>query len=130
MRVQARDASGWNFGQCVLLLLFLAFFPPASQWCAAETDAVPKRKLVNHTEVSYPSLARSMALASVVRVDAVVAPDHRENGEYQGRPSSPGASRHEHGPAMEVGEPSPHESHELVEIRFTPRSRTSISIGT
>jgi TonB family protein len=103
-----------------LLLLFLAFFPPASQWSAAQTDAAPKRKLVNHTEVSYPSLARSMALTGVVKVDALVAPDGsvKTVNIKGGHPVLAQAAMNT--VRQWKWEPSPHESHELVEIRFAP----------
>src|ERR1035438_5898251 len=56
-----------------VLLLVLALLTPLS--LAAQQEPTSKRKLVNHAAAPYPALARSMALAGVVKVEAVVNPD-------------------------------------------------------
>ncbi|MFZ0480621.1 MAG: energy transducer TonB [Terriglobales bacterium] len=109
-----------NVGRCISLVLPLACFLLTSAWSAAQTDAASKRKLLNRVPVSYPNLARSMALAGVVKVDAVVAPD----GSVKTVSIKGGHPVLAQAAITTVRqwkwEPSAHESHELVEIRFSP----------
>jgi TonB family protein len=53
----------------ILVALFIAPYSHSQQ------DASGKRRLVERSAASYPSLARSMGLLGTVRVEAVVSPD-------------------------------------------------------
>jgi|SRR5271165_3657171 len=83
-------------------------------------DSSAKRRIVEHSAPPYPPLARSMALAGAVKVEAQVAPDGSvKNVEIKGgHPVLAQAA------ANTVRrwrwEPAAHESHELVEIKFSP----------
>jgi len=79
-----------------------------------------KRKIVERATPAYPELARSMALQGIVKVDALVAPDGTVKGtEIKGghpvlAQAAINAVRHW------KWEPSAHESHEVVEVKFSP----------
>jgi TonB family protein len=79
-----------------------------------------KRKLLEHPAPPYPALARGMALEGVVKVDALVAPDGnvKDVNVIGGHPVLAQAA------AKAVRqwkwEPSAHESHELVQVKFSP----------
>jgi TonB family protein len=76
------------------------------------------RKIINHVDPQYPSLARSMNLQGKVRADVLVEP----NGSVKsveikgGHPllvqSAQSALREW------KWEPAPHETHEIVEVKF------------
>jgi TonB family protein len=78
------------------------------------------RKVVNKVMPQYPSLARSMNLQGVVRADVSVSP----NGTVKlievkgGHPVLVDAA--EHALRGWKWEPSAHETHESVELRFNP----------
>ncbi len=79
-----------------------------------------KRRLLERSIPAYPALARNMALEGVVKVDALVAPDGsvKTVAVKGGHPVLAQAA------ATAVKrwrwEPAGHDSHEVVEIRFTP----------
>ena len=102
----------------VVLLTICALLTPLSS--QAQQDSSSKRKLVNHAVAPYPALARPMALAGVVKVDAVVAPD----GSVKAVDVKGGHPVLAQAAANSVRqwkwEPASHESHELIEIRFSP----------
>jgi TonB family protein len=79
-----------------------------------------KRKLLEHPAPPYPALARGMALEGVVKVDALVAPD----GNVKDVNVIGGHSVLAQAAAKAVRqwkwEPSAHESHELVQVKFSP----------
>ncbi|HTR23030.1 MAG TPA: energy transducer TonB [Terriglobales bacterium] len=87
---------------------------------AQPQQSPPKRKILTHAAAAYPQLARHMALSGVVRIEALVAPD----GSVKmvdikgGHPVLAQAASNT--VRQWKWEPSPHESHELVEIRFSP----------
>ena len=68
----------------------------------------------------YPVLARHMALSGIVKVDAVVAPDGtvKTLDVKGGHPVLAQAAANTI--RQWKWEPAAHESHELVEIRFSP----------
>ena len=78
------------------------------------------RKLIARTAPQYPDLARSMALQGSVRVEALVAPD----GSVKSVEIKGGHPLLAQAAANTVRrwkwEASSHESHELVEVKFTP----------
>ncbi len=105
--------------------LFTFFFLAVSlllvlQHRSLSQQAAPARKLVSRTAAEYPPLARSMALQGVVKVDALVAPDGTVKSiEVKGghpvlAQAAANTVRHW------KWETAPHESHELVEVRFSP----------
>jgi TonB family protein len=83
-------------------------------------QSAPVRKLIGRTAAQYPELARSMALQGVVKVDALVAPD----GTVKSVEIKGGHPVLAQAAANTVRrwkwETAPHESHELVEVRFSP----------
>lgn len=83
-------------------------------------QAGPVRKLIGRTAAQYPDLARSMALQGVVKVDALVAPD----GTVKSVEIKGGHPVLAQAAANTVRrwkwEPASRESHELVEVKFSP----------
>ena len=120
METSEQAESGSPFQQRVFVILLFACFLLASVLSAAQKDTAVKRRLVNSTAPSYPTLARSMALAGVVKIDAIVAPD----GSVKTVDIKGGHPVLAQAAANTVRqwrwEPTAHESHELVEIRFAP----------
>ncbi len=78
------------------------------------------RKLVNQTTPAYPTLARSLALEGVVKVDALVKAD----GSVKTVDVKGGHPVLAQAAAKAVlswkWESAPRESHEVVEVRFSP----------
>ena len=114
-KAESRFASQrWAF-----VIFFLAIFLLAGVLCTAQKDP-PKRKILSSTPPSYPTLARTMALAGVVKVDALVAPD----GSVKAVDIKGGHPLLAQAAANTIRqwrwETTAHESHELVEIRFSP----------
>lgn len=99
----------------LLLAALLSIVPHSSQ-----AQEAGKRKIVERSAPVYPELARSMALQGIVKVDALVAPDGTVKGaEIKGghpvlAQAAINAVRHW------KWEPSAHESHEVVEVKFSP----------
>jgi TonB family protein len=81
-------------------------------------DAV--RKVVNKTPAQYPTLARSMNIHGVVKLEAVVEP----NGVVKSVEIKGGHPLLTQSAVTAVGhwkfEPAPHETRELIEIKFEP----------
>ena len=79
------------------------------------------RRVITRVAPEYPALAGSMRLQGTVRIDALVTPD--------GAPKSVDV-RGGH-PVLALAaqkavrqwrwEPAPHETHELIEIKFSPK---------
>jgi TonB family protein len=84
-------------------------------------DAAPKRRLVSRVIPLYPALARGMALAGTVRVEAVVLPD----GSVKTVDIKGGHPVLAQAAVIAVRkwrwEPAPRESREPVELKFDPR---------
>ena len=94
--------------------LFISTAPlPAQQ-------SLSTRRLLLRTAPAYPEIARTMALQGAVRVDALVGSDGsvKEVAIKGGHPvlaqAAANAVRHW------KWEASAHESHEVVEVKFTP----------
>jgi TonB family protein len=100
-------------------IFFSAIFLLASVFSTAQKDPA-KRKILNSAPPAYPTLARSMALSGVVKVDAFVAPD----GSVKAVDIKGGHPVLAQAAANSIRrwkwESTAHESHELVEIRFSP----------
>jgi len=102
-------------------IIFLAFsLLLVLQHRSLSQQSAPARKLILRTAAEYPPLARSMALQGVVKVDALVAPDGTVKSiEVKGghpvlAQAAANTVRHW------KWEQAPRESHELVEVRFSP----------
>ena len=105
---------------CLVLLAVLGTVFVTAPSSRAQQESTGKRKLVNRFAPPYPSLARSMALEGVVKVDALVAPD----GSVKAVEIKGGHPVLAQAAANAVRrwkwEPAAHESHELVEVKFSP----------
>ncbi len=104
-----------------LFKIFLAFsLLLVFQHRSLSQQSSPTRRLVSRTAAEYPPLARSMALQGVVKVDALVGAD----GTVKSLEIKGGHPVLAQAAANTVRrwkwEPSPHDSHELVEVRFSP----------
>jgi len=79
-----------------------------------------KRRILLRVTPPYPALARSMALEGIVKVEAVVAPDGSvttvaiKGGHPVLAQAAANAVRHWR------WESAAHESHEMVELKFSP----------
>lgn len=86
----------------------------------AQAQETGKRRVVDRASPAYPALARRMALEGVVKVDALVAQDGTvKSAEIKG--GSPVLTE----AALDAvrrwkWEPAARESHEIVEVKFTP----------
>jgi TonB family protein len=80
-----------------------------------------RRRVLSRAAPAYPELARRMSLQGVVKVDALVAPDGTvKTAEVKGghpllAPAAVDAV------LRWKWESAPHESHELVEVKFAPQ---------
>ena len=101
----------------VLVLAAMLFLHPVH---SHTQGAESVRRLLNRTAPAYPALARNLALEGVVKVDALVAPDGRvktvdvKGGHPVLAQAAANAVRNW------KWEPAPRESHELVEVKFSP----------
>ncbi len=107
-----------RFSTLLLLVLFSFLILLSHRSVSQESGSV--RKLIARTAARYPELARSMALQGVVKVDALVAPD----GTVKSVEIKGGHPVLAQAAANTVRawkwEPVARESHELVEVRFSP----------
>lgn len=78
------------------------------------------RKVLERTPAPYPALARTMALQGIVKVEVLVSPDGsvKETQIKGGHPVLAQAAVNS--VRRWKWEPAPHESHETVEVKFTP----------
>jgi TonB family protein len=104
----------WAFRAfAVAALLSLVAVPPQAQESG-------RRRLLSRAAPAYPELARRMSLQGVVKLDALVAPDGTvEAAEVKGghpvlAPAALEAVR------RWKWESAPHQSHEVVEVKFPP----------
>jgi len=99
----------------VLLAVMFALAP-----LSGHAQDAGKRRIVARVAPVYPELARNMGLEGVVKIDALVGPDGTvKNLEIKGGApvlveAAAGAVR------KWRWEPAAHESHELVEVKFSP----------
>jgi TonB family protein len=116
-----RDMTLISHRSAIWLLVFLcSLFVPISTSSQSQADSTTKRRVLLRTAPAYPPLARSMALAGVVRVEVVVSPDGSAKtvGVKGGHPVLTQAVVN----AVHnwKWEPAAHESRELVEVKFAP----------
>ena len=99
----------------LLLAAMLALVPLQSP---AQDSA--KRRVLDRPAPIYPALGRSMALQGIVKVDALVAPDGTvKSAEVKGgHPVLAQAAIN--AVRRWKWETSTHESHEVIELRFSP----------
>ena len=64
----------WIAAPMFLSAIFI-LLAPISLAAQTQPDSAAKRRVLQQSAPVYPSLARGMALAGIVRVDAVVGPD-------------------------------------------------------
>lgn len=104
----------------VALFVLVPILMLASSPAPAQESSEGGRRVVTKVVPQYPSLARSMRLQGIVRADVLVAP----NGTVKlievkgGHPVLVDAAQH----ALRdwKWETAPRETHESVELRFTP----------
>lgn len=120
MNPLARSEFIFQVRHSVSILSFLACALLISMSAPAQQESSPKRKVLNQTATPYPALARPMALAGVVKVEAVVAPD----GTVKALDVKGGHPVLAQAAANAIRqwkwETASQESHELIEIRFRP----------
>ncbi len=103
-------------GAAVLLAAALLLVPGR----AAGEDAPAKRRLVERTATPYPALAESMALQGAVKLDVLVAPDGTVKS-IQPKGGHPVLTQAAVSSVRRwKWEPASHESHEVVEIKYSP----------
>jgi TonB family protein len=102
----------------LFVLLPILMFVPSSAPAQEPSEGV--RKVVAKVVPQYPSLARSMNLQGIVRVEVLVAP----NGTVKSLEVKGGhpvlAQSAQYAVRQWKWEPAAHETHESVELRFTP----------
>jgi TonB family protein len=87
----------------------------------SQAQASGRRRVLSRVTPAYPELARRMSLQGVVKVDALVAPDGTvKAAEVKGghpllAPAAVDAV------LRWKWESAPHESHEVVEVKFSPQ---------
>lgn len=104
----------------VALLSLLALQPFVASLASAQEAADPDRKIVTKVIPEYPNIARVMHIQGSVRIDVLIEP----NGKVKsfnakgGHPvlveSAEDALRHW------KWETASHETHQIIELRFTP----------
>jgi TonB family protein len=102
-----------------ILVVFLAaigMFAPGRMLAQDHVDGV--RKIVNRAPPQYPSLARSMNIQGTVKADVLVAPNGAvKSVEIKG--GHPLLVQSAQNALREwKWEPGPHETHEIVELKF------------
>jgi TonB family protein len=101
-----------------LLLVSTLILTPFLASAQASSDA--DRKIVTKVTPQYPGLARTMHIQGTVRADVLVAPNGTvKSVEVKGGHPLLCQSAQEALRQWKWG-PAPHESHESVELKFTP----------
>jgi len=109
---------GWMSAFAALLVAVLFVAAPVLS-CAQ--DNANNRRILDRTTPDYPLIARHMGLQGTVKIEALVSADGRvkEVEVKGGHPvlaqSAAIAVRHWR------WEPAAHETHELVEVKFSPQ---------
>lgn len=105
---------------CVLLLALVAMVWLAPQPLNAQQEAAAVRRITVHVAPAYPALAHSLALQGIVKVSAVVAADGsvKSVDVKGGHPVLAQAAAN--AVRQWKWEVAAHESHEQVEVKFSP----------
>jgi TonB family protein len=105
----------------VAALLVALTFVFAPSFGRAQETADSARKVVLKTQATYPSLAQSMNIRGLVKVEAVVSP----NGTVKSVVVKGGHPMLAQSAVTAVGhwkfEPAAHETKEQIEIKFDPQ---------
>jgi TonB family protein len=102
------------------ILMFLAVSAELLHLPLSTQAQESTRKITLRTAAQYPALARSLALEGVVKVDALVEPDGsvKSVDVKGGHPVLVQAAVNT--VRRWKWEPAPRETHELVEVKFSP----------
>ncbi len=107
-------------GAKTLLLLAAISFTTSKPSLAQESGDGPPRKVLAQTPAVYPTLARSMNIHGVVKLDLLIAP----NGTVKKVDVKGGHPLLTQSAVTAVGhwkfEPAAHDSKQVVEIKFEP----------
>jgi len=102
----------------IIVLLPILMFAPSH--ASAQESSAANRKIVTKVMPEYPALARSMKIEGIVRADVLVAP----NGKVTSVEVKGGhpllAQAAQDALRQWKWEATSHETHESVELRFTP----------
>ncbi len=103
----------------VALLSLLAVQPFVAS-LAAQDVAEPDRRIVTKVVPEYPNIARAMHIQGSVRIDVLVEP----NGKVKSFDAKGGhpvlVQSAEDALRQWKWEPASHETHQVIELRFTP----------
>jgi TonB family protein len=105
---------------CLFSICLAGVFFSNALSARAQQSPSSKRKIIHRTAAPYPALARSLALAGTVKADVVVEPDGtvKSVDVRGGHPVLVQAAAN--CIRQWKWEPAPQESHEQVEIHFSP----------
>jgi TonB family protein len=108
------------FSKRFWLWIVLSLLASSCAFSQSQPDGGNKRRVLTRPAPAYPSLARSMALSGVVRVEAVVSPDGsvKAVAVKGGHPVL--AQTVVNAVRSWKWEAAQHESHEVVEVKFSP----------
>jgi|SRR5580698_232242 TonB family protein len=102
----------------VLVLLPIMMFAP--NHAPAQESVAGMRRIVSKVVPQYPGLARTMKIQGIVRADVLVAPSGKAKSvEVKGGHPLLGQAAQD-ALLQWKWEPAAHETHETVELRFTP----------
>lgn len=102
------------------LFLLLAFSTFALHASLAQDSAAPVRKIVTRVMPQYPNLARTMRIQGTVRVDVLVEPSGKVKS-FEVKGGHPLLVQSAEDALREwKWETAPHESHEIIEMKFNP----------
>jgi len=117
MTISKRAVPSWLLFAAVLFTLCTCMFVTRRS-VAQQPDSA--RKLVQRTAAPYPDLARSMGLQGVVKLDALVSPEGSVK-EVQIKGGHPVLAQAAVNAVRRwKWETAAHDSHEIVEVKFTP----------
>jgi TonB family protein len=104
----------------VALFVLLSILAVAPGHTPAQESSEGIRKVAVKVTPQYPTVARSLRLQGTVRIEVVVAP----NGSVKSLEVKGGhpmlADAAQNAVRQWKWEPAPHETHEAVEMKFTP----------
>jgi TonB family protein len=107
-------------GTRILLLLSAISFTASKPFLAQESADAPPRKVVSQTAAVYPTLARSMNIHGIVKLELLIAP----NGTVKKVDVKGGHPLLTQSAVTAVGhwrfEAAAHDSKQTVEIKFEP----------
>jgi TonB family protein len=109
---------GSRAGVLLLALVGLVWLAPESSYAQQEAAAI--RRITVHVAPAYPALAHNLALQGIVKVSAVVAADGsvKSVDVKGGHPVLAQAAAN--AVRQWKWEAAAHESHEQVEVKFSP----------